>query len=242
MRSVFTMAALAALAGVQALPAQASLYTNSFAVTVNEGLGNLTEFDVANGNPYAPATSTSNTAAATFTYTGPLNFANNAAQNAGYGDTNSAFGFSTTNITAYAPNATGGNQVRFSPSDFVIADYTTLANFLASSASASGGQYGTYLTFDLGVVAAGTVLTIRHDDGIALFQGSTRVGSTVSSATEAVTDTVNITNTADTILRYSRQDGTPSILQVSVPEPMSLALLGAGLAGVVLVRRKKNAA
>jgi len=56
-----------------------------------------------------------------------------------------------------------------------VADFTTPGAFLSSSGSASGFQYGSYYAIDFGELAAGTVLTITHDDGVSRWQGNTRV-------------------------------------------------------------------
>jgi hypothetical protein len=231
LRAIIAAAALLS-AGIAA---HADTLTGTYSVTVSEGLTGGNGFSTTSGNPFTG----SNTAHATFTYTGSLDFDNTAAQNGPgtTGDTNSAFGFSTSNVSAYS----GSGTVTFNSQ--AIANYTTLSKFLASSGSASSFDYGSYYTFDLGVLSAGTVLSITHDDGISLYQGSTEVGSSVSGATTVTTDVIDVTATGDTILRYARENGTPSILEVSnvtaTPEPSSIALLGTSLLGFAGVVRRR---
>ena len=220
--------------------AQAGTYN----VSVSEGVTNGNSFDTATFTGF----SGTNTASASFTYTGALYFDNTAGQNsAGADDLNSTFGFSKTNVSNYF----GAGTVTYDGS--MVANYggtyglltVNPTNFLASSGSAGGFAYGSFYTIDLGKLAAGTVLTITHDDGIALFQGATRIGNTVSGATSAVTDVVDVTKAGDTVLRYARENGTPSILEVSeapVPEPVSWGVLAIGLAGLYALRRPKRIA
>jgi hypothetical protein len=222
--TLVTLITLAALTGV----ARANAYT----VNVAEGQTFGNGFNTTNLNPF---TSGSNTASATFTYTGSINFANTNPQNSGpSGDLNSTFGYTAGNVSNYHGSGT------VSVNSTQVADFSSLTSFLNSSGSASNSQYATWISFDLGTLSAGTVLTVTHDDGASVYQNGLSLGQTISGETTQVTDTVRLGGSADTMLYYSRQNGSPSILQVSVPEPSSIVLLLAGLVGIILVRHRLN--
>lgn len=224
------------VSAIASTAAQASVLTGSFDFTIETGATGGAGFSTLPGiTPF-----TGSTASATFKYTGALNFNNSAPQNSGpSGDLNSAL-FSLASISGYSGGgiSAGGG-----------ADYSSVGSFLTSSGSASGYQYASFYKIDLGVLAAGTILTITHDDGASVFQGATQFGPTVSGPTAQVTDVVTVKTTGDTFLYYSRQNGTPSILGVdalapAVPEPSTWAMMILGFAGVgfMAYRRKRQVA
>jgi hypothetical protein len=170
---------------------------------------------------------------ASFSYSGPLTFNDTAPQNGdSTGDKNGDF-FNPGYISSYT--SLGGTLA--SPAN---ANFNGVANFLASSGSASGYQYGSYMTIDLGVLASGTILTITHDDGASVYQGASVIGTMTEGPTTAVTETVTLSSTGDTTLYYARENGTPSVLDVSVPEPAGMTVIGAGLLALGLARRLRT--
>jgi hypothetical protein len=218
------LCALAVFSAVNASPANAYLVTDS---TANQSGVSFS------ANASHTGFNTSGAITATFTYNGPLSLNDTAAQNGGSsGDLNSNF-FVKANIANYS-----GMGSLSGPAN---ADFSTLDTFLASSGSASGYKYGSFFTIDLGVLAAGTNLTITHDDGASVYQNGMREGITTDGPTVQVTEMVKLTSTYDTILYYARENGTPSILDVSVPEPVSMSVLGSGLIGLGLARRRRQA-
>jgi hypothetical protein len=225
----FLMAGGAACAIIAALPGSAvAAPTYSMLVqTANQGSNS---FDASLG---APGFNSGSAISANFNYTGNLSFNVGPPQNNNSsGDLNSAFFANPAAISSYAGAGSLGAPAN--------ANFTTLASFLASSGSAAGYGYGSLYTIGLGTLAAGTILTITHDDGVSVYQGASRIGTTTSGPTSEITESVKITAAGATTLYYSRQNGAPSVLNVAVPEPASIALFGAGLMGLAAVRRRRQ--
>src|SRR5271166_5445427 len=88
----------------------------------------------------------------------------------------------------------------------------------------------------------GAEITINHDDGGTVFEGATQIcGNPAESAVNAEACTIPGSGPQALTVYYTEDNGAPAILQVSVPEPISLAIFGAGLVGLGLARRRKNA-
>ena len=145
-------------------------------------------------------------------YTGSLNFNNTAPQNfTNSGDLNSTWFGTATNagpgsygISGYSGSGNHGIAVWCG-----LHVSGELPRFQWQSA-VSNFAYGSLYTIDLGTLTAGTVLSITHDDGASVFQGSTQIGTSTTGPTTQVTDLITtIATTADTTLYYSRQNGQP---------------------------------
>ena len=228
-RIIATLALGAGLASVALAPAA---HATSYDVQVSTDATNGTPFNAVMGaEPLNGAGPGAPFVTAEFTYTGPLSF-----DTEGPSDLNGAFGFSTSNISSYNPSS----QATFSYGGTQVADFSTVDSFLNSSASDGGYGYGSLYQIVLGQLSAGTVLTVTHDDGYSLYENQTAIDTANSAPTTAETNTDVIASTGNYVLYYARENGAPSVLDVAVPEPASLALLGSFLLGFGLITRRKR--
>jgi hypothetical protein len=149
-------------------------------------------------------------------------------------DVNSPFNFSGTSVSVgtWLGSSAAFNIVENTPG--------TLASLM------DNGTVGTLLQF-LGftTVTTGQTFTVTHDDGLTLIIGGLNLGFS-PGPTAPVTSTATYTGPSGTFpfqLVYAECCGGPAVLQLSlpltntVPEPLTLSLLGLGVLGIVVRRR-----
>lgn len=108
----------------------------------------------------------------------------------------------------------------------------------------NGSATTTFFLFTLNTAFPGADFNVRHDDGFAVYSGTTRIGG-VLGPTQVLNSTVTGFGGGPLSFLYVATNGDPSIFEVSavnvVPVPAALPLLLAGLGGLALLRRRKAA-
>lgn len=198
--------------------------TGSYSVTVWSGTGVTDTANIASEPAGTPM--------ATFTYTGNINFINNAPNNGSDSSLNTFadFGFSMSNISGYSGTVTE-------------------SAFLDTTMSLQGFTDNSYLLFTGSYSSPGLTLTVGHDDGASFYTGMSNGNTVLSSASP-----VSFTNTSGMLpagsnspfsLVYVESNGSPADLVATLsgpalPEPGTLVIFAAGLLGMAWMLRRRR--
>ncbi len=132
---------------------------------------------------------------------------------------------------------------------------TGLATFLATTMSMSGNTTVSYFLIEGTYTLNGPnqLIPVAHDDGVSVYMDSTFDGTDWTAGftglnhpdqTEEITENATFPGggTHTFQITYVESNGEPSVLNVAIPtpEPMTLLLLGFGLVGAGLVRRRRS--
>ncbi|MGH6988095.1 MAG: PEPxxWA-CTERM sorting domain-containing protein [Caulobacteraceae bacterium] len=215
---ILTGAVLAASLGL-AGAANAATYIVTVWTGAPNGTDSSTTADLA-GKP-------GGLASAMFTYTGPIDWVNEEAQNS-----DSTGNLFSNFFNTYSADITGFSSPR--------GTYANEAAFLADSMSNAGDSYDTYMQIT-GNAATAVTGTITHDDGASVYDLNSNAVYSSPAETSSVTGNFSLP-AGDFTVDYVEANGSPSILEfaTSVPEPATWAMLLAGFAFVGYAMRRRR--
>jgi hypothetical protein len=163
-----------------------------------------------------------------FTYIGSLNFSTNA------GGATTVASWLATGVA----NSVGGSVVGL--------DSALSTKQLSKGNINNGTATTTFFLFTAKSYVGAADFSVRHDDGIAVYDDNARIGGFLGPNSVRTTEVDGFDGGKFSIL-YVATNSDPSILKVDatlapVPLPAALPLLAAGLGGLAMLRRRRKAA